>query len=80
MMIPGGAMLILLPVLCLLSGASWAATLGGLGGECSRQGGGKQKIMRAIMVGIKAEVIFSFFGGTLFTLIGSVVGFFNVYL
>ncbi|XP_059211313.1 semaphorin-4F [Centropristis striata] len=28
---PGSAMWILLPVLCLLSGASWAATLGGLG-------------------------------------------------
>ncbi|XP_029311310.1 semaphorin-4F [Cottoperca gobio] len=32
MMNPGGQMLILLPVLlCLISGASWAATLGGLG-------------------------------------------------
>ncbi|TMS02109.1 Semaphorin-4F [Larimichthys crocea] len=31
MMLPGGAMLILLPMLCLLWGASWAATLGGLG-------------------------------------------------
>lgn len=37
MMRPGDAMLILLPVLCLLSGASWAATLGGLGGECNRK-------------------------------------------
>ncbi|XP_074480813.1 semaphorin-4F isoform X1 [Sebastes fasciatus] len=31
MMSPGGLMCLLLPVLCLLSGASWAATLGGLG-------------------------------------------------
>ncbi|XP_074555481.1 semaphorin-4F [Halichoeres trimaculatus] len=31
MMRPGGEVLILLPVLCLLSGASWAATLAGLG-------------------------------------------------
>ncbi|GAA6228238.1 semaphorin-4F-like isoform X1 [Lates japonicus] len=37
-MTPDGAMLILLPVLCLLSGASWAATLGGLEGENNRQG------------------------------------------
>lgn len=36
MMSPGGAMLILLPVVCLLCTASWAATLGGLGGECNR--------------------------------------------
>ncbi|XP_036969117.1 semaphorin-4F [Acanthopagrus latus] len=32
-MSPGGAMLILLPALCLLRGASWAATLGGLGDQ-----------------------------------------------
>lgn len=44
MMLPGGAMLILLPMLCLLWGASWAATLGGLGGECKREG--KQKVRR----------------------------------
>ncbi|XP_019951373.1 semaphorin-4F [Paralichthys olivaceus] len=32
-----GAMLIVLPVLCLLSGASWAATLGGLEGDNNLQ-------------------------------------------
>lgn len=58
MMRPGDAMLILLPVLFLLSGASWAATLSGLGGECNRRGGRKHKLMRAILVLIKAEVIF----------------------
>lgn len=50
MMRPGDAMLILLPVFFLLSGASRAATLSGLGGECNQQGGGKHKLMRAILV------------------------------
>ncbi|XP_023277542.1 semaphorin-4F-like [Seriola lalandi dorsalis] len=36
-MTPDGAMLILLPVLCLFSGASWAATLGGQEGDYNRE-------------------------------------------
>lgn len=52
-MSPGGAMLILLPVLLsLLPGASLAATLGGLGGECDRG-----KTTRLLVV-IRAEVIY----------------------
>lgn len=43
MMSLGGATLILLPVVFLLRGATWAATLGGFGGESNQQGGGKQK-------------------------------------
>lgn len=39
----GGVMLILLPVCCLLSSGSLAASLSGQEGECNRQGGGKQK-------------------------------------
>ena len=58
MMRPGRATLILLPVLCLLCcGASRAATLGGLGGECNRQGGGKQT-NEGNMVMIKARFPF----------------------
>lgn len=49
MMTPDGAMLLLLPVCCLLSRASWAATLSGLGGECHRHGGGKQKLRATIL-------------------------------
>lgn len=37
---PDRAVLIMLLVVSLLSAASWAATLGGFGGECNRQGVG----------------------------------------
>lgn len=55
MMSPGCARLILLPVVFLLCGATWAATLGGLGGECNQQGGGKEKTM-ALLMTMKSEV------------------------
>lgn len=38
---PDRAVLIVLPVVSLLCAASRAATLGGLGGECNRQGAEK---------------------------------------
>lgn len=50
----GAATLALLPALCLLSGASWAATLGGLGGECNRR---RTKTHEGNTV-IRAEVIY----------------------
>lgn len=59
MMSPGGAMLILLPAVFLLCGAAWAATLGGLGGECNQQGGRKEKKKPiALSVMMKSEVDF----------------------
>lgn len=38
---PDRAVLIMLLVVSLLCAASWAATLGGFGGECNRQGVGE---------------------------------------
>lgn len=40
---PDRTVMLMLPVVFLLSAASWAATLGGLGGECNRQGVEKNK-------------------------------------
>lgn len=49
--------MILLPAVCLLCAASWAATLGGLGGECILQDGGKQTRTTAVLLLMKPELI-----------------------
>lgn len=46
---PSLATMILLPVAWLFCTASWAATLGGLEGECILQDGGKQVRMMAVV-------------------------------
>lgn len=53
----GRATTILLPAVCLLCAASWAATLGGLGGECILQDGGKQTRTTAALLMMKPELI-----------------------
>lgn len=54
---PGRATMFLLPAVCLLCTTSWAATLGGLGGEWILQDGGKQTRMMAMLLLMKSGLL-----------------------